>query len=229
MTNEPEGWHTPDEQDEEGGPVKSFLEHLEDLRWVLIKSLAALGVAFVVCLVAGDYVVAVLTYPLKHARFLYPSQDQVVTVIFGTNHLGVFRLPPAQQQALDLGTNRFLNLHLQPVDIGTNRVLGLRAEPGSDEAQKLNIPLISLSPAGAFVVAVQVAAYAGVIIASPFILYFVATFTFPALKMKEKKYVYRGMLFGFGLFIVGVTFCYFALMPVALAASVTSHLVFALS
>ena len=27
-----------DPEEEEGGPVKSFLEHLEDLRWVLIKS-----------------------------------------------------------------------------------------------------------------------------------------------------------------------------------------------
>ena len=32
-------------EEEEGGPVKSFLEHLEDLRWVLIKSCAAAGVA----------------------------------------------------------------------------------------------------------------------------------------------------------------------------------------
>ena len=32
-------------EDEEGGPVKSFLEHLEDLRWVLIKSVVSLSVA----------------------------------------------------------------------------------------------------------------------------------------------------------------------------------------
>jgi len=47
MSKEPDGRHTSDQDEEEGGPVKSFLEHLEDLRWVLIKSLAALGVAFV--------------------------------------------------------------------------------------------------------------------------------------------------------------------------------------
>ena len=220
MSNEPEGWRTRDDQDEEGGPVKSFLEHLEDLRWVLIKSLAALGVAFVVCLLAGDLVVSVLTHPLRQAKVHYHNEGQVVTFLFGTNRLGVFPLPPDQQQALNLGTNHFITLHLQPILLGTNQVLGFRADADSTEAEKLSIPLVTLSPAGAFVVAVQVAAYAGVIIASPFILYFVATFVFPALKLKERKYVYRGLFFGFGLFLVGVLFCYFALMPVALAASV---------
>ena len=43
---------------------------------------------------------------------------------------------------------------------------------------------------------------------------------FPALKMKERKYVYRGLVFGGGLFALGVVFCYFILMPVALTASV---------
>jgi len=37
--------------------------------------------------------------------------------------------------------------------------------------------------------------------------------------MKERKYVYRGLAYGLSLFLVGVAFCYFVLMPVALAAS----------
>src|SRR5262249_44653026 len=52
-----------------------------------------------------------------------------------------------------------------------------------------------------------------------FIFYFVAGFIFPALKMKEKYFVYRGLGFGFVLFALGVCFCYFILMPVALPAS----------
>jgi len=69
-------------------------------------------------------------------------------------------------------------------------------------------------------VAFQVAFYGGLALASPFIFYFVAQFVFPALKLKEKKYVYRGLGFGGLLFASGVCFCYFVLMPVALAASV---------
>ena len=40
----------PEDLEVEGGAVKSFLEHLEDLRWMLIKSAAALFVAMFVCL-----------------------------------------------------------------------------------------------------------------------------------------------------------------------------------
>ena len=80
MAEEPEaeGFDTPEE--EEGGPVKSFLEHLEDLRWVLIKSVAALGVAVLICLIGGNYVVLILKHPLTRAKFPYPGTNQVVTV-----------------------------------------------------------------------------------------------------------------------------------------------------
>ena len=37
--------------------------------------------------------------------------------------------------------------------------------------------------------------------------------------MREKNYVYRGLGFGVALFLFGVCFCYFVLMPIALAAS----------
>ena len=220
MADEPGAERLDEQQEDEGGPVKSFLEHLEDLRWVLIKSIVALGVAFVFCLVAGDWVVAVLMYPLRHAQVIYPKQTQVVTFLFGTNRLGIYQLPPSQQKEFNFGTNQFVTLHLAPVTVGTNVVLGLRADSDPTEARKLDIPIVSLSPAGAFLVAVQVAIYAGGLVASPFILYFIASFVFPALKMRERKYIYRGLLFGLGLFLTGVAFCYFALMPVALSASV---------
>ena len=219
MPDDHEDLRTDGDLDGEGGPVKSFLEHLEDLRWVLIKSLVTVGVAFVVCLLAGDWVVAVLTRPLDKARVNYPKDVQVVTFLFGSNRLGVFRMPP-EQTGLSFGTNRFVTLHLEPVSLGTNTLLGVRADSDPTEANRLAIPIVSLSPAGAFIVAVQVAAYAAAIIASPFILYFVASFVFPALKMREKKYVYQGLLYGLGLFFAGVAFCYFLLMPVALSASV---------
>jgi sec-independent protein translocase protein TatC len=223
MADEPVAEHLEEQSEEdEGGPVKSFLEHLEDLRWVLIKSLVALGVAILICLIGGDYVVGILKYPLQRTKISYPGQNHVVTALFGTNRLGVFPLTPELEGALDLGSNRFVAVRLEPVTLGTNQVLGLRVDnsPGlAEQAQRANIDLINLSPASGFFVAFQVALYAGILLASPFIFYFVTAFVFPALKMKERKYVYRGLAYGLTLFLVGVAFCYFALMPVALAAS----------
>jgi len=222
MAEEPVAEHLEEQEEEEGGPVKSFLEHLEDLRWVLIKSVAAAGIAVLICLIAGNYVVEVLRWPLKRAKISYPGTNQVVTLFFGTNQLGVFPVAPADESQFKLGTNRFVALRLEPALIGTNHVVTWREDfdPAlAAKAQQMNTALINLSPASGFFVAFQVAMYGGIVIASPFIFYFLAAFIFPALRMHEKKYVYRGLGFGFSLFMVGVAFCYFVLMPVALAAS----------
>jgi len=210
------------EEEQEGGPIKTFLEHLEDLRWVLIKSAVALGVAMLLCLIAGNYVIKVIKWPLDRAKVRYPGTNQVVTVRFGTNRLGVYQLTPEQQQSLDMGSNRFAVVTVEPTLLGTNRILSWRAEydpVAAEQAQRLHIDLINLSPAGGFFVAFQVAFYGGMVLAAPFIFYWVAAFVFPALKMRERKYIYRGLAFGGGLFFAGVAFCYFVLMPVALAAS----------
>jgi sec-independent protein translocase protein TatC len=146
----------------------------------------------------------------------------VVTVFFGTNQVGVYPLTPQQQAGLELGTNRFQAVVVEPVLNGTNHVLSWRLDDNPEHAQRAQhggINLIILGPADGFFVAFQVAMYAGIVLASPFIFYFVAAFVFPALRMKERKYVYRGLGFGVGLFLTGVAFCYFALMPLALAAS----------
>jgi len=206
----------------EGGPVKTFLEHLEDFRWVLIKSIVALFLGMLLCLFAANHVVQIVKWPLAHTWVHYSGTNQIVTVSFGTNRLGDFPLTPEQQRLLDLGTNRFVAVEIEPLTLGTNRVLGWRVNPDPNvaaEAQRARIDLINLSPAGGFVVAFQVALYGGVVLASPFIFYFVVGFVFPALKIRERKYVYRGLGIGVGLFLAGVAFCYFALMPVALAAA----------
>lgn len=71
-----------------GGPVKSFLEHLEDFRWVLVKVSVALALAMLICLIGANYVIAVIKWPLTQAKIKYPGTNQVVTVSFGTNRLG---------------------------------------------------------------------------------------------------------------------------------------------
>ena len=217
------GDHEAERLDEaEGGPVKTFLEHLEDFRWMLIKSIVALFVGMLVCLFAANHVIQIIKWPLTRAPVGHPGTNQTIVVSFGSKHLGHFQLTAEQQKSLDLGTNRFVSIQVKPLAIGTNRVLGWQVGDDPDaiaDAQRMNIELINLSPAGGFVVAFQVAIYGGVVLASPFIFYFIASFIFPALKIRERRHVYRGLVVGVGLFLTGVAFCYFALMPLALAAA----------
>jgi len=217
------GDHAAERPEEaEGGPVKTFLEHLEDFRWVLIKSIVALFLGMLICLFAANYVIRIIKWPLLRAPVRHPGNQQTVVVSFGTNLVGQFQLTPEQERALELGTNRFVSVRVEPLVIGTNQVLGWRVtdDPAAiADAQRIKVDLINLSPAGGFVVAFQVAVYGGALLASPFVFYFIAAFVFPALRIHERKYVYRGLLIGVGLFLAGVAFCYFALMPVALAAA----------
>jgi sec-independent protein translocase protein TatC len=221
MVDEPEAERLElDQEEEEGGPVKSFLEHLEDLRWVLIKSIAAAGVAMITCFFAGNYVFQVIKWPLNRAPFYAGQEPQVVRVLLGTNQLGVFHVGTNDALSSLAGTNRYVRLSISPVTLGTNTVLGVTVLP-EDRSTRSDSPIdiVSLGPAAAFVVATKIAFYGGLILASPFIFYFLANFIFPALKIHEKRYIDRGLVFGFGLFVTGVCFCYFVLMPVALAVS----------
>jgi len=212
-----------DVEDDGGGPIKSFLEHLEDFRWLLVKCVVTLSLGMLVCLLGANYVIGIIKWPLTQAHVSYPGTNQIVNVSFGTNHLGNFPLTPDQQQLLGTdASNRFTSVTIEPVRLGTNQVLGWRVmdDPAAvADMQKMHIELVNLSPAGGFFVAMQVAFYGGMLLAAPIMLFFIAEFVFPALKLKERKYVYRALFIGGGLFMVGVSFCYFVLMPVALAAS----------
>jgi sec-independent protein translocase protein TatC len=61
MAQEPE---EPPFEEEEGGPVKPFLDHLEDLRWVLIKCISAIIIGMALCMAGAPYVVKFLQAPL---------------------------------------------------------------------------------------------------------------------------------------------------------------------
>lgn len=207
---------------DEGGPVKNFLEHLEDFRWVLIKSAATVATCMLLCLFGANYVIGVIKWPLTRAKVSYPSTEKIAVVTFGTNQLGKFQLTEQQQQSLNLGTNQFVAVRVEPVMVGTNRVLGWETSTDPSvavEARKMHVDLVNLNPAGGFFVAFQVAIYGGLLLAAPLVLFFLATFIFPALKINEKKHIFRALIIGVGLFMVGVSFCYFVLMPVALQAS----------
>ncbi len=215
-----------EEEDEGGGPVKSFLEHLEDLRWVLIKSAAATLIGMVVCLLAVNKVVDILKWPLERARLLNPPAGQKVDVVFGTNRLASFHSTTNQIGGFNLGTNKSVVVEVEPILVNDLAVLTLRLStnlslggpPGAGPG------LIFLDPAAPFISSLHLAFFSGLLLAAPFVFYFLGQFIVPALKIKEKKYFARSFGIGVALFAVGVAFCYFGIMPLALrAAEAYSH------
>lgn len=209
----------PEELTEDGGgPVKTFLEHLEDLRWMLIKSGAALLIGMIVCLYATNKVVWLLTWPLKRAALIQIGHQQKVLVRLGGEQLFSFQPPTNHIGGLDLGTNRFVIVQIEPVEQGTNMLLAARVDlkPPEAELEGAATELMYIDPAAPFMSSLHLAFFAGILLAAPFIFYFVGEFVMPALKIKEKKYFMRAFVIGVGLFICGVCFCYFIIMPRAL-------------
>ncbi|HOW68700.1 MAG TPA: twin-arginine translocase subunit TatC [Candidatus Paceibacterota bacterium] len=221
MPKEWEETRPEDDEEDGGGEVKSFLEHLEDLRWVLIKGAAAVFVGFIVCLIAGNWLMGVLKWPLERAWSQTPGTNHYLTVLVGTNRVISSRLEASDLGFIHLQTNQHLVLRLTPVTVGTNVLLALQPETNypDDILPKVKIDLLNLSPAGGFMVAFQLALYGGVVLAAPFLIFVIGQFVVPAMKRKEKKYVFRGLGVGTGLFFGGVFFCYLVLMPLALRAS----------
>jgi sec-independent protein translocase protein TatC len=142
----------PDTPSADGGVVKSFWEHLDDLRGMLFKSIIALAITFNVALAFSNRILRVLTWPLRQA----------------TDHPENF--------------------------------------------------LQSLNVTDSFVLSIDLALYVGIVLAMPFILYFVGQFVLPALKPKEKRLLWPGFVAGTGLFLMGAVSCFFWIVPQTLRA-----------
>src|ERR1041385_596262 len=125
---------------------KPFLEHLEDLRWTIVKMAITLGVAMIVCFAFRHALVHILQAPLQ-----------------------------------DVGSQ-----------IGTLKALGIT---------------------DSIVISFHLAFYAGIVLAFPFLLYFLAQFVLPALTAIEKRFLFPAIIGSFGLFLLGVFVCYFWLLP----------------
>ncbi len=208
-----------DIEDDGGGPVKGFLEHLEDLRWLIIKAGAALLVGFFVAFYATPEIVTVLKWPLKQAALVrVNSTDHRTQIRLGTNTIATLDLTTNQVAGLDLGTNWFSIIQLAPLTVGTNTYLTVQVDkaPSTETAISSATDLVYLDPAAPFFSTMTLAFYGGILLASPVIMFFIAQFLLPALKVREKKYVLRAAGVGAGLFLAGVAFSYFFVMARAL-------------
>jgi len=87
--------------------------------------------------------------------------------------------------------------------------------------QLLEVPaqgakFLQLSPGEYFFVSIKVAGYSGLLVASPFVLYQIVQFVLPGLTRRERRFI-APIVFGSTiLFVAGLAFAYFALIPAAL-------------
>lgn len=148
----------------------SFLDHLEELRWHIIRSVLAICVLAVIAFTMKDFIFDTI--------LLKPS-----TPDFWTNRM-------------------FAKLgDLLNSDIKINK------EP---------LSLISIQLADQFMIHIWVSIIAGFILASPIVFFELWKFIKPALYEKEKRYAAGAVFYTSFLFILGVLFGYFLIVPLSI-------------
>jgi len=83
--------------------------------------------------------------------------------------------------------------------------------------------LITKSPTGVISVMIQVVFLGGLTLSLPFILYFLGTFVAPGLNERERKILIPGAFCAFVLFVAGVAFSFFVVLPLTLAFCVHAN------
>lgn len=149
----------------------SFLDHLEALRWHIIKAISSIAICGVVAYIYSDFIWNSILLAPKSPDFW--TSRMLVKV---TNLLGV-------QSA------------------------GLNQHP---------IQLINFNLSGQFMVDVWTAIIAGFIVSFPYVVYQFWSFIKPALYENERKYASGAVAVMSGLFLLGVLFGYYLIVPFSL-------------
>jgi len=87
-----------------------------------------------------------------------------------------------------------------------------RPDVAVDSRGKL-VLMQALNPTEGFMLSIKLSLFAGIVISFPLLLLFTLQFILPGLKKKEKRALWPAMIIGFGLFLAGVLFSYFFVLP----------------
>ena len=89
--------------------------------------------------------------------------------------------------------------------------------PDPEVGQRGNLRLMSaLKPTETFMLSMKLSLFAGIVLAFPLLLLYILQFVLPGLHASEKRVLWPSMLIGFGLFLGGVLFAYYQVLPRAL-------------
>jgi len=230
---------------------KPFLEHLEDLRDVIIKVVITLMIATVGCYIFRSTLIDILRAPMEQvwndlqeeklpdiistevwekakkaahaASGLTPEQQTHLYSQFENEELRYYAQTAAFYRAAllieDLAKRQSFVENFPSIDQKRKDLLLslLKTQPSAAlDAKGSVVYMQSLKPTETFMLAIKLSIFAGIIISFPFLLYFILQFILPGLKENERKALWPAMIIGFGLFLLGVFFCYLVVLPKAL-------------
>ncbi|MFI4849239.1 MAG: twin-arginine translocase subunit TatC [Gimesia chilikensis] len=183
----------------------SFGDHLEALRIHLWKALIGLAICVVLALFIGHKIVAVVRAPIDSALKEYnldklpeeesPEQQKSIEDLIAS--LSAQENPSAE--------NKALQKILQDYQYRINNLEDTMAEP------------VTLAVQEAFTtIYLKVSFVAGLVMASPWVIYQIWLFVAAGLYPHERKYVYIYLPISIFLFLGGALFCFYAVFPFVL-------------
>jgi sec-independent protein translocase protein TatC len=105
--------------------------------------------------------------------------------------------------------------------VGTNNwFLSLRLNTNAPPPTDPLVNLVILGPLDVVWITIQLAFFGGMVLAAPFVIYFIGQFILPALRLQEKEFLKPFAFWGTVLFLSGVVFCYFVILPLMLRMTV---------
>jgi sec-independent protein translocase protein TatC len=203
----------------------SFGEHIEELRTHLMRAVWGILAAGVFTIIFADRVVEVLTWPLKgkletwHKNRLDTLTNEYVFIqqALPEGERAKVEIPltfsPEDQQKLAPGRKSTEPMTLTFTVEAYHLVKGL-AKPLAEVTQPWSIK--TLSAQEPFMMYFKAAIGAAIILASPWVFFQVYSFIAVGLYAHERRFVRMTLPICVGLFIGGVLFCYFAMLPLML-------------
>ena len=198
----------PEERENDPSEM-TFLEHLEEMRFVILKTLAFFSVALILVLVFFHYFNSMMLYPLNSAKNIlskWVGTEQVTEV--KTERIGpVYLVSDGDEK------NKTGPFYIEPKD--DSIVLFKDSKPSNP--WYADIKLRSMSFATPIIVYFYVGFLGALGLSLPAAFYFAARFIAPGLKKEELDVLLPGIIAAIILFAIGVCFAFFFMLPMGIA------------
>jgi sec-independent protein translocase protein TatC len=224
------------EEDQFEGQM-SFLEHLDELRRRLVRSVLFIAIAFMLCWAYSDKIYNFLAVPVqrelaaatqtrlendgefaaleegKIGRFVFDKKTNlgVVVVPTGTSILAKVGKCEAEKLCVFTEEEIFIGDFVVPKGIKVAELNQGRTTTAN--AEERMIVTTAVEP---FTLYVTVSLYAAVALAVPFLLWQIWGFISPALYRHERRYVTPFIGLSTIAFVIGAAFAYYVLFPPAI-------------